>query len=316
VIAAAPATPRLQAGWRLAAGPLSGWRDDDPDALPRCSVDARHVIRNGDRYAIAGIKLACLPCAGIARPPEPAPPQPRPRPAGPSVAERQFGGMRPRAPKPATPASPAMATPSPASAPGPVRPLGRMQLRPGFPDPGRKPALPHRERRPCAREGCENTFPVLPQTRKQRYCSPSCGAKMAWETRRRPEPKPEPPPRPRREPFREERCCERCQRRFVVTSAQKGQRFCSNTCAVATTHERRRQASAAQPTRVVPVEHRRCDLCGEPFPPTATRTRHCSWPCAMRAAAAPADHGETCPCLTCAERRRERELPPLIGARP
>jgi hypothetical protein len=195
VIAAAPATPRLQAGWRLAAGPLSGWRDDDPDALPRCSVDARHVIRNGDRYAIAGIKLACLPCAGIARPPEP-------------------------------------------------------------------------------------------------------------------------PPRPRREPFREERCCERCQRRFVVTSAQKGQRFCSNTCAVATTHERRRQASAAQPTRVVPVEHRRCDLCGEPFPPTATRTRHCSWPCAMRAAAAPADHGETCPCLTCAERRRERELPPLIGARP
>lgn len=281
---------RAAAGWRIPRDPLTGWRDDDPAALPRCSINPEHLIRNGDRYAIGGIKMACLPCAGLAPPPAPpdATPTPKPRAAILSRADRQFSGLN-----------------TPPKIEPPVR-VTRARVAPTPPTPA-----PRRvETRTCAREGCEETFTVRPAYQRQRYCGTACVGLIHRKSKH------EPVARPRRQAFRETRTCERCPKTFTVTSASRHQRFCSNTCAISATHERRRQASAAQPVRIVAVEPGTCGQCGAGFQPTPTRPLHCSWTCSMRAAADWTDHGERCPCLSCADARLDAGRPPLIGVRP
>lgn len=175
--------------WRV-TGPLEGWREDDPDAVLRCSIDPEHAIANGDHYAINGIKVACLDCTKLPAPAAAAPaPVKTPR-AFISEVDRRFGGMSERKPK----AQPAPAPPPKLRVPAPL------------------------ERRTCAHGGCLETFEVRP-TSKKRFHSKSCAVLAFWETRS---------PRASRE--ERTRTCGGCGESFVVDRLASSQRFCGVGC--------------------------------------------------------------------------------------
>lgn len=295
-----PAEPETSApvvaGWKL-AGPLTGWRDDDPDALPRCSIDREHLIRNGELYAVTArpgpdepYRMACLPCAGIAAPPVVERPAPVVRPPALNAAARKFSGLGPRRPTPAL--------------------------------------APDEERR-CARAACGAAFTVRPSLQR-RFCSQRCAGLLAWEASGRPravptaavQAAPKPAPRPR-----ERRICARdgCERTFVVLSAARRQRFCSQSCAA--------RATQPAPSR----EQRTCPVCDRTFTVGRGRKRqqYCSCSCAgvgrwrrrlpaprvalvaapeptpVVVASTPADALLSCPCLGHAQERLEQGIAPL-----
>lgn len=305
---ASPPAPVLR--WRVAAEPLTGWRDDDPDALMRCSVNPEHVIRNGDRYAIADIKVACISCSALPVPAPVAPSPARPvtarnrthvRLAGEATDTRIRRTM-------ATPVTAPKSEPQTTNTSEPVaHERGRLTLGPPHRDHG-KPT----ETRVCARESCEERFPVLPTNPNQKSCSQRCAGFL------RRKPKPEQPAQAPRVAFREKRTCERdgCETLFVVRADNKDQRFCSNSCARRVMHANKSTPQRA-PVRFAAVAPARCTQCGASFQPTPFWPLQCSWLCAMSAAAGrPADHGPACLCLACATRRQAQGVAPLIGARP
>lgn len=312
---------RVARGWRVAATPLTDWRDDDEDALLRCSLDSEHVIRNGDRYAVAGIKMACLPCAGIAPPPAPVEavkPAARPRPTGPSAIDRQFGGMsQPKALAPSRVRKQARPTARPATA-------EKRSSEPP-PSPGRAEvghpavAAPAPEPPTGLMDGSEliGDWPTppsaVPAPLLSRPGTPMLGPAprddgRAVEMGRAPR-----KARPRREAWSEQRTCERtgCEATFTVTSASKHKRLCSNPCVIAVAQAARstqpRKADAVTVTVVAPAL---CTTCGAEFRPVPTRPWHCSWQCVRLA---PVDHSAGCGCYACGERRRDAGADPLFG---
>lgn len=130
-------------------------------------------------------------------------------------------------------------------------------------------------------------------------------------------PAPQKPPQPKREAFSEERTCARdgCENTFTVRGDNRHKAYCSNSCARRAPYADREPSQRAR-AGYVAVQPTVCAQCGASFQPAPRRPRHCSWRCVLRAAAGPAEHGATCPCLACGERRRELGQPPLIGDRP
>ena len=295
--------PVSVSGWRPVKEPLSGWRDDDPDALPRCAVNPEHTIKNGDHYAVAGIQMACLPCARLA-PPKPVEPWvPKPAPI-PNTAARRFGGLGERK---NPPWKPAVRTAAPAPAPA------RRQV-----------VRPEPDRRTCAREGCLETFEVKNRKPDQRYCSVRCGAIGNWASRERPAPadaicetapvelprrlsaSPEPPRAvpTKRTATREERTrtCQGCSNLFVVDRLASPQRLCGPAC-------RPRHSRPKEPSQQAASAPIACATCGQSFTPDSRHRHTCSWACETRGAAGHSVSG--CACLGCADRRAEVGMAPL-----
>lgn len=235
------ASPPAPIRWRVAAEPLQDWRDDDPDALPRCSVNAQHIIRNGDRYAISGNLVACVPCSQLKLKLTPAPvalPAPTaPRPPDMNRAAQQFGGMRParekavvrqmRAPaRASTPASRPRPMLGPAH-PGYGKPIKEQAARPPReprpPKPPRVERVRFREERTCALASCGKTFIATASTRKQRYCDLACATQASANARQTAS----------ADVQAETRTCEAdgCTTTFTVERWRPDRRFCSVPCA-------------------------------------------------------------------------------------
>ena len=77
-------------GWKT-AGPLTDWRTDAPESLPRC-IQCGTSIQVGRQYALAlPNRVSCLPCAGARRPSSSPAAEQSPFM---SAAARRFGGRR------------------------------------------------------------------------------------------------------------------------------------------------------------------------------------------------------------------------------
>lgn len=288
-------------GWKL-AGPLEGWRDDDPDAYPRCSINPAHMIRNGDRYAVSDIKMACLACAQVS-PPAPATPLPAaPKPRAASTVGRKFGAGGHPTPRTAPPVSPRAAVSAPVATktPGPTEPVLTQPV--VVVEPSKARALMAGSELIGADPAPDLAVTdCVPPERPRVRLGPAhrdCGVLIQEPAPRAPQP--------------EERTCERrdCTTTFTVTSDNRHKRFCSNSCSRRHMHATR---PPRPPVRVVAIEASVCETCGAEHQPIPVRPRHCSWACVWRAAVSPTPHGVGCLCLSCSSRREEQGLPPLIG---
>jgi hypothetical protein len=176
MIATAPAAAQR---WHVVTEPLAGWRDDDPDAYPRCAINPEHRIENGDHYALSGLKMACLDCARVAPPPTPPDPVVTPRARPNASTGKRWGEPAPQS-RPATaprPSAPAVVAPLPAPAPETVPAVPatpRISLGPSHRDYGTPIGPPPPRRR--IRE--ERTCPIC-----ERYCGQVCGNQGAQRAR-------------------------------------------------------------------------------------------------------------------------------------
>lgn len=286
--------------WRV-TGPLAGWRDDDPDALMRCSIDPEHVIQNGDHYAISGIKVACILCSKLPpqKPVEERAPKPKPAPKV----------WQPKPPKAVEPTEERTCSRAPVC----VRTF-TVAVRSKMRQCGaRCRGLVVWETRVAERKA----HAVIPTTAVRAVdpptepIAPVPPSRFALGPAHRDYGKPVSAPSPKapstgRPPVElERRTCARdgCQETFEVRPSST-KRHHAHRCAGLVGGRPLKAPEAPIPV----VAPSNCRLCGAAFTPTGRLPNHCSWACEIKQAGMPQPCGPECPCLRCAtERAASRE---------